>query len=84
MPYELVKKAATEFALDKAVHYVAHDPERNLFTLLDFASRVATRPEHKDSIRKLREHSSQPLILEQARRPKTPRCFQVHDELGCQ
>ena len=69
MPYELVKKAATEFALDKAVHYVAHDPERNLFTLLDFASRVATRPEHKDSIRKLREHfQSQPLILEQAKR----------------
>jgi len=69
MSFESVKKAATEYALDKAIYYVAQDPERNIFTMLDFAARIATRPEHKDSIRLLREHfRNQPLIMKQAKR----------------
>ncbi len=69
MSFEVVKKAAAEFALDKAAQYVSQDPERNVFVMLDFAARVATRPEHKESIRLLREHfKSQPLILKQAER----------------
>ena len=67
--FEAVKKAATELALDRAVQYVSQDPERNIFVMLDFAARIATRPEHKESIRLLREHfRSRPLILEQAKR----------------
>lgn len=67
--FEAVKKAATELALDRAVQYVSQDPERNIFVMLDFAARIATRPEHKESIRLLREHfKSRPLILEQAKR----------------
>ena len=56
MSFEAVKKAAAEFALDRAVQYVSQDPERNIFILLDFAARVATLPGHKESIRLLREH----------------------------
>lgn len=69
MSFETVKKAATEVALDRAVQYVTKDPERNVFGMIDFAERVATRPEHKESIARLREHfKTHPNVLEQAKR----------------
>lgn len=64
-----VKKAAAEFALDKAIRYVTRDPEKNVMALLDFAGRVAYRPEHKTAIQSLKNHfQNHPEIMRQAKR----------------
>ncbi len=69
MSLETVKKAAAEFALDKAVNYVANNPEDNILTMLDFAEKVATRPDQKENIVKLKKHFiDNPVIFKQARR----------------
>ncbi len=69
MYFESVKKIAAELALDKAIKYISKDPEKNLPVLMDFAERVAVIPDHKESIKKLKEHfSDNPLVMEQARR----------------
>jgi len=69
MGFESVKKAAAEFALDKATHYVSQNPEQNIYTMLDFAEKVATQPLHKENIQSIREHfRSNPVIFEQAKR----------------
>ncbi len=75
MAYQAVKKAARELALDKAVNYLAKDPEKNLFVLIDFAERLAFDQEQKRKIRLLREHfKDNDLVKEQARRlSKNPR-----------
>ncbi len=69
MAFEFVKKLAAELAFDKTVEYVSKDPERNFFTILDFAARVAICPEHKEAIQSVRGHiKNHPLILEQVKR----------------
>ncbi len=75
MAYLEVKRAARDLALDKAVHYLARDPDKNLFVLLDFAERLAFDQEQKRKIRLLREHfKDNEQVREQARRlSKNPR-----------
>ena len=83
MSFESVKKIAAEFAIDRAVNYVSQNPAQNIMTLMDFAERVANRPDHKDNINKLKEHfMNNPLIFEQARRvvknPKMLKKFMIN------
>ena len=75
MAYLKVKRAARELALDKAVHYLARDPDKNLLVLLDFAERLAFDREQKRKVQQLREHfRDNKQIQEQARRlSKNPR-----------
>lgn len=75
MYFESVKKIAAELALDKAIKYISKDPEKNLPVLMDFVERVAVIPDHKESIKKLKDYfSDNPLVMEQARRLcKNPR-----------
>ena len=69
MSFEQVKKVAAEFALDKAIDYVVRDPEKNLLSLLDFAERLASRPEHKETVQSLRQHfKDNPGVMKQAKR----------------
>jgi len=69
MAYLEVKRVARELALDKAVHYLAQDPDKNLFVLLDFAERLAFDREQKRKIKLLREHfKDNEQVKEQARR----------------
>lgn len=69
MAFKTVRKVARELALDRAIHYVAREPEKNVFVLLDFAERMAVNKEQKRKIRVLREHmKDHPPIMEQTRR----------------
>jgi len=67
MAFSKVRRTARELALDRAVRYLAKDPEKNLMVLLDFAERVAFDQEQKRKIRLLREHfKDNPQVQEQA------------------
>jgi MoaA/NifB/PqqE/SkfB family radical SAM enzyme len=69
MSLDTVKKVAAEFALDKAIKYVTKNPEKNLFTILDFLEKIATMPEHKNMMRVVKEHFKRnPEVMEQTKR----------------
>ncbi len=69
MTFDSVKKIAAELAIDQAIKYISKDPEKNLPVLMDFVERVAVVPDHKESIKKLKDHfRDNPLIMEQTRR----------------
>ena len=76
MSFESVRKIAAELALDKAIKYISKDPEKNLPVLMDFVERVAVIPDHKESIKKLKDYfSDNPLVMEQAQALQEPECF---------
>ncbi|NMB42440.1 MAG: radical SAM protein [Firmicutes bacterium] len=69
MAFESVKKIAAEYALDKAINYITKDPEKNLLTLMDFIEKVAIAPDHKEAVKKLKDHfKGNSQIMEQTRR----------------
>lgn len=69
MAFDSIKKAAAEFALDKAVKYLTKDPEKNLFTILNILEKAAIIPYHKDMVKAVRNHfQNNPQVMEQAKR----------------
>lgn len=69
MVFDSVKKVAAEYALDKAIKYLNKDPEKNLFTIMDFLGKTAIAPNHKEMVRVVREYfENNPQVMEQTKR----------------
>ena len=69
MFWETAKQKAAEFALDKAVKYLHKDPEKNIFTIMEYLKSVAVQPHHKEWIDSLQDYFRRtPEALMQAKR----------------
>ncbi len=69
MAFESVKKQAAEYAVEKAIGYISREPQKNIFTILNFLEKVAVIPEHINIVRSLKNHFQDNLpVMEQAQR----------------